>query len=104
MLHPGLVLIVGALALPWLRGHLRTAAVLLLPLLALALVWQVPDGAWQLRFLDYTFTPLQRRQAVAPVRGHLRVDGRSEADWFALGRRAASRCRPLSSTPGRPSA
>ena len=56
--HPGLVLIVGALALPWLRGHLRTAAVLLLPLLALMLVWQV-DGAWQMRFLDYTLTPLQ---------------------------------------------
>ncbi len=60
VLHPGLVLIVGALALPWLRGHLRTAAVLLLPLLALSLVWQMPDGAaWQVRFLDYTLTPLQ---------------------------------------------
>ena len=60
VLHPGLVLIVGAVALPWLRSHVRTAAVLLLPLLALSLVWQVPDGAaWQMRFLDYTLTPLQ---------------------------------------------
>ena len=60
VLHPGLVLIVGALAMPWLRGRWRTALILALPLVALALVWQVPDGAaWQLRVLDYTLTPLQ---------------------------------------------
>jgi len=58
--HPGLVLILGALALPFLRGAWRSGAILALPLVALALVWQVPDGpAWQLRFLDYTLTPLQ---------------------------------------------
>ncbi|OGB06092.1 MAG: Na(+)/H(+) antiporter subunit D [Burkholderiales bacterium RIFCSPHIGHO2_12_FULL_69_20] len=58
--HPGLVLIVGALLLAPLRGALRSAAVVALPLAALALVWQVPDGAaWQLRWLDYTLTPLQ---------------------------------------------
>ncbi|MDP1531858.1 MAG: Na(+)/H(+) antiporter subunit D [Rhodoferax sp.] len=60
VLHPGLVLIVGALLLPLLRGALRSVAIVALPLLVLALVWQVPDGsAWQLRFLDYTLTPLQ---------------------------------------------
>ncbi|MBA3058317.1 MAG: Na(+)/H(+) antiporter subunit D [Gammaproteobacteria bacterium] len=60
VIHPGLVLIVGALLLPLLRGTLRSIAVVALPLLVLALVWQVPDGpAWQLRFLDYTITPLQ---------------------------------------------
>lgn len=60
MIHPGLVLIVGALLLPLLRGALRSAAIVALPLLVLALVWQVPDGpAWQLRFLDYAITPLQ---------------------------------------------
>jgi len=59
-LHPGLVLIAGALLLPWLRGTLRSVAVVTLPLLVLGLVWQVPDGpAWQLRFLDHTITPLQ---------------------------------------------
>lgn len=58
--HPALVLIAGALLLPWLRGGLRNVAVVALPLLALALVWQLPDGpVWQLRFLDYTITPLQ---------------------------------------------
>jgi len=60
MIHPGLVLIVGALMLPLLRGVLRSIAVVALPLVVLALVWQVPDGpAWQLRFLDYTITPMQ---------------------------------------------
>ncbi len=60
VIHPGLVLIAGALILPWLRGGLRAGAVVMLPLVVLALVWQVPDGpAWQARFLDYTITPLQ---------------------------------------------
>jgi len=59
-IHPGLVLMGGALLLPWLRGRLRAAAILLLPLLVLALVWQVADGAvWQLTFLEHTLTPLR---------------------------------------------
>jgi multicomponent Na+:H+ antiporter subunit D len=60
VVHPGLLLIGGGLLLPWLRGPLRSAAVLLLPLAALAAVWTVPDGAvWQLRFLDLALTPLE---------------------------------------------
>lgn len=59
VLHPGLVLIAGALLLTGLRGGARQAAILALPLLTLGLVWQVPDGAvWQMGFLDYTITPL----------------------------------------------
>lgn len=59
-IHPALVLILGALALAFLRGALRSIAVVALPIVALALIWQIPDGAvWQLRFLDYTLTPLQ---------------------------------------------
>lgn len=59
-IHPGLVLILGALVLPWLRGMVRSAAIVVLPLVALALVWQVPDGvAWSVRFLEYTLSPLQ---------------------------------------------
>ncbi|MGZ8254704.1 MAG: Na(+)/H(+) antiporter subunit D [Burkholderiaceae bacterium] len=60
VVHPGLVLIGGALVVPWLRGRWRTAFILALPLVALAFVWRLPDGAvWQMRFLDYTLTPLQ---------------------------------------------
>jgi multicomponent Na+:H+ antiporter subunit D len=58
--HPGLLLIAGALVLPFLRGRVRSAAIVGLPLVALALVWQIPDGpVWQAHFLDYVLTPLQ---------------------------------------------
>lgn len=60
VIHPGLVLIAGALLMPLASGGLRNLLQLALPLLALSLVWQVPDGAvWQLHYLDYTLTPLQ---------------------------------------------
>ncbi|MEO8124781.1 MAG: hypothetical protein ABI633_12095, partial [Burkholderiales bacterium] len=59
-LHPGMVLIFGALLLPWLRGAVRSAFVIALPLAALWLVWQVGDGAiWQLHFLGFELTPLR---------------------------------------------
>jgi multicomponent Na+:H+ antiporter subunit D len=59
VIHPALLLIGGALVLPWLRGAVRATAIVALPLLALFLVWQVPDGAvWQTRFLEHTVTPL----------------------------------------------
>ena len=59
VVHPGLVLIVGALLLPWLRGHLRSALVLLLPIVALLFVWQVPEGPLHVRFLGYSLIPLE---------------------------------------------
>jgi multicomponent Na+:H+ antiporter subunit D len=60
VLHPGIVLILGAFVLIGLRSTLRNIACVALPLLVLVLVWQVPDGpAWQVRFLDHTLTPLQ---------------------------------------------
>lgn len=59
ILHPALILVLGALVLPWLPRAARQAAVIGLPLATLWAVWQVPDGAaWQLHFLDYTLTPL----------------------------------------------
>jgi multicomponent Na+:H+ antiporter subunit D len=59
--HPGLVLVLGGIGLAALpHGMLRRIFTVLLPVLALALVWQVPDGAsWSLRFLDHTLSPLQ---------------------------------------------
>ena len=56
---PGLVLLLGAFALPLIKGRLRDAVALGLPLVTLALVWQVPDGvAVTLPFLDYTLEPV----------------------------------------------
>jgi len=51
---PAAILILGGLLLPFLQAQLRAAALLLLPLLTLYLIWQVPDGvALQVPFLGY---------------------------------------------------
>ena len=57
---PGLVLILGGLLLPLLRGRLRVGAMLAFPLLTLWLVTQVPDGnVFELRFLGFDLVPLR---------------------------------------------
>ena len=54
LIPPGLVLVIGGLLLPFLRGGLRSAVLVALPLVTLALVWNVPDGAaLQAPFLGY---------------------------------------------------
>ncbi|MEP7138630.1 MAG: Na(+)/H(+) antiporter subunit D [Caldimonas sp.] len=58
-LHPGLVLLGGAFVLAALRGRARSVFQVGLPLLALALVWQLPDASWQIQFLGHTLTPLR---------------------------------------------
>ncbi|MEY3720773.1 MAG: hypothetical protein RL618_1292, partial [Pseudomonadota bacterium] len=60
LMHPGLVLLAGGLLLTQLNGWQRQSLQIAVPLLALALVWQVPDGpVWQLQYLDQSLTPLQ---------------------------------------------
>lgn len=60
LLPPALVLVAGALLLPFLRGLARSIALLVLPLLALWLVWVLPDGATlKLGFLAYELVPLK---------------------------------------------
>lgn len=59
-MSPGLILLFGGLVLLGLRGAVRSAVALALPLLALAAVWTLPDGvvaAW--RFLDYEVQPVE---------------------------------------------
>ena len=57
-LHPGLVLICGALPVALLRGRARSAAALVVPLVALALVWTVGDGViWTSRLAGYPIVP-----------------------------------------------
>ena len=56
---PGLPLVLGALLLPLFGQRLRAVLVLGLPLIALALVWQVPDGvSLKLGFLEYELAPV----------------------------------------------
>jgi multicomponent Na+:H+ antiporter subunit D len=57
---PGLVLILGALLLPFVRGKLHAALLLGLPLVTLWLVTQVPDGEiLKFSFLGFDLIPLR---------------------------------------------
>lgn len=59
-LHPGLVLMVGALLITPLRGRWRDVLALGVPLVALFLVWQWPEGSYgQAIFLDQELTILR---------------------------------------------
>jgi len=60
LLHPGLVLIIGGMLMSLCAPRLRTGLQLGLPLLALFLVWQIPDGVvHQLSFMDQLLTPIR---------------------------------------------
>jgi len=53
-LHPALMMLLGALLIGPARGVVRSALVLLVPLLTLLVIWQVPDGVQlSLSFLQY---------------------------------------------------
>ena len=92
VIHPGLVLIAGAMLLPLLGGLVRSIAVVGLPLLALAFVWQVPDGpAWQLQFLEYTISPLQGDK-LSRLFGT--IFALMAADYLPLAKKIDWKCRP----------
>jgi multicomponent Na+:H+ antiporter subunit D len=60
LISPALILVLAALAIGPLRGHLRTAVILLAPLLTLWAIWQVPDGVQNtISFLSYDIEPVE---------------------------------------------
>ena len=60
LLSPALILVAGALLTALLRGHWRTAVILVAPLATLWAIWQVPDGVGAtLPFLDYRLEPVE---------------------------------------------
>ncbi len=60
LLSPALILVAAAVAIGPARGHLRSAVVLLAPLLTLWAVWQVPDGVQgTVGFLSYEIEPVE---------------------------------------------
>jgi multicomponent Na+:H+ antiporter subunit D len=60
VLPPALILFAGAVLIAISRGALRSGVVLLVPLLALWLVWQVPDGvSVSLSFMDQAIEPVE---------------------------------------------
>ena len=59
-LPPGLLLILGALLLPLLRGKAREAITLLLPVAVLAYIWNLPEGILlQFEFLGLNVEPVE---------------------------------------------
>ena len=57
---PGLIMIIGALLIPFLGGRLRLLLLLGLPLLTLAAVWGLPaDASLTVAFLDYVLEPVR---------------------------------------------
>ncbi len=59
ILHPSVVLFAAALLLPLLRGSARSALVLLAPVVAMILLWLLPEGRlWNVAWLDYQLAPL----------------------------------------------
>ena len=56
---PALILLAASLLIALTRGHLRSAIVLVAPLVTLWAIWQVPDGvAGTIHFLDYNIEPV----------------------------------------------
>ena len=57
---PALILLLGALLIGPTRGALRTAVILITPLLTLLAIWQVPDGVvLTFEFLQYGIQPIE---------------------------------------------
>jgi multicomponent Na+:H+ antiporter subunit D len=60
VLPPALILFAGSVLIAVSRGAVRSGVVLLVPLLALWLVWQVPDGvSVSLSFMDQAIEPVE---------------------------------------------
>ena len=69
IVSPGLILMLGALAVPFLRGPVRIGYMLLLPAVGLAYLWTLDPGVYgQMAFLGYTLETV-RVDALARVFG-----------------------------------
>ncbi len=72
MLPPGLVLVLGALLVPFLRGRLLAAWMLLLPLLGLAQVALLPDAfSWRLELFGTYEAELVRVDRLSRIFGYV---------------------------------
>ncbi len=59
-MSPALLLIVGAIGVPLLRGRARHVLMLVLPLAALATLWLLPEGSGaSLAFMGFELTPMR---------------------------------------------
>lgn len=60
MFSPALILLIAAALIGLVKGHARTAVLLLAPLITLWAIWQVPDGVQgTVKFLSYYIEPVE---------------------------------------------
>jgi multicomponent Na+:H+ antiporter subunit D len=60
MFSPALILLIAAALIGLVKGHVRTAVLLLAPLITLWAIWQVPDGVQgTVKFLSYYIEPVE---------------------------------------------
>src|ERR1051325_889246 len=70
-IHPSLLLIAGALLLPFAPSRFKRVYLLLIPLLVFARIWVMPKGLFgQVQFLDWTLT-FGRVDALSNVFGYI---------------------------------
>ena len=68
---PSLIMILGALLVPFLKGKTRNWYTILLPAAAFCLIWQLDTGSsWRLHFFDYELT-LLRVDKLSKVFGYI---------------------------------
>jgi len=95
-LHPALILVLGAVLLPWVPERLKKAYLLLIPVLTFLRVWAMPHGTFgQVRFLEWVLV-FGRVDALSAVFGYImalmcvlgtlyglqvREDGQQIASW-----------------------
>jgi multicomponent Na+:H+ antiporter subunit D len=71
VIPPAAVFIVGALLVPLLRGRLKSAYMLVLPVVAFAILFKMPEGKyWMVRILDYDLI-FGRFDRLSMVFGHI---------------------------------
>jgi multicomponent Na+:H+ antiporter subunit D len=71
VIPPAAVFIVGALLVPLLRGRLKSAYMLVLPVVAFAILFKMPEGKyWMVRILDYDLI-FGRVDRLSMVFGHI---------------------------------
>ncbi len=92
VLSPALIMILAALLIGPTRGWLRSAIVLIAPLLTLYAIWQVPDGVQgTVKFLSYYIEPVEGsplRRLFATIFAIMAFTGGlyafRQAKWFEL--------------------
>lgn len=57
---PAFILLIAAVLICFVKGHARTAVILIAPIITLLAIWQIPDGVQStVKFLSYNIEPVE---------------------------------------------